>query len=52
LLRRAHDPAAAKLDAASDDDEDLTDEDLRAVQAARSEPGISWSGADEELNAS
>jgi hypothetical protein len=38
LLRRAQDPVVAKLDAAPyDDDEDLTDEDLRAVKEARSE---------------
>lgn len=46
LLRRAQDPIAAKLDAAVYDDEKLTDEDLRAVKEARSEPGISWSGAE------
>jgi len=43
LLRRAQDPVAAKLDAAPYDDEELTDEDLRAVRRARSEPGISLS---------
>jgi hypothetical protein len=32
LLRRAQDPVAAKLDAAPYDDEELTDEDLRAVK--------------------
>jgi hypothetical protein len=46
LLRRTQDPVAAKLDAALCDDEDLTDEDLRAVKEARSEPGISWSDAE------
>ena len=51
LLRRAQDPVAAKLDAAPDDDEELTDEDLSAVKEARSEPGISWSDAEAELNA-
>jgi hypothetical protein len=51
LLRRAQDPVAAKLDAAPFDDEELTDEDLRAVKEARSEPGISWSDAEAELNA-
>jgi hypothetical protein len=51
LLRRAQDPVAAKLDAAPYDDEELTDEDLRAVKEARSEPGISWSDAEAELNA-
>jgi hypothetical protein len=51
LLRRAQDPVAAKLDAAPYDDEELTDEDLRAVREARSEPGISWSDAEAELNA-
>lgn len=43
LLQRAQDPAAAKLDAAPYDDEELTDEDLRAVHEARSESGLSWS---------
>lgn len=51
LLRRAQDPVAAKLDAAPYDDEELTDEDLRAVKEARSEAGISWSEAEAELNA-
>jgi hypothetical protein len=51
LLRRAQDPVAAKLDAASFDDEELTNEDLLAVKEARSEPGISWSDAKAELNA-
>jgi hypothetical protein len=51
LLRRAQDPVAAKLDAALNDDEELTDEDLRTVKEARSEPGISWSDAEAELNA-
>lgn len=51
LLRRAQDPVAAKLDAAPYDDEELTDENLRAVKEARSEPGISWSDAETELNA-
>lgn len=37
LLRRARDPVAAELDAAPYDDEELTDEDLRAVEEARSE---------------
>ncbi len=51
LLRRAQDPAAPKLDAVPYDDEELTEEDLRAVQEARSDPGISWSDAEAELNA-
>lgn len=50
LLRRAQDPVAAKLDVAPFDDEDLTDEDLSAVNEARSEPGIPWSDAEAELN--
>jgi len=45
LLRRAQDPVAAKLDAAPHDDEELTDEDLRAIKEARSEPGASWPDA-------
>lgn len=44
LLRRAQNPVTAKLDAAPYDDEELTDEDFRAVKEARCEPGISWSG--------
>lgn len=51
LLRRAQDPIAAKLDAAPYDDEELADEDLRAVNEARSEPSMSWSDAEAELNA-
>jgi len=49
LLRRAQDPVAAKLDAAPFEDKELTDEDLRAVKGARSEPGIAWSDAEAEL---
>lgn len=45
-VARYVDPVAAKLDAAPFDDEDL-----RAVKEARSEPGISWSEAEAELNA-
>lgn len=51
LLRRARDPVAAKLDAAPYDDEELTDEDLRAVLEARGESGVPWSEAEAELNA-
>jgi hypothetical protein len=51
LLRRAQDPVAATLDAAPYDDEELTDEDLRAIKEARSEAGISWSDIEAELNA-
>ena len=51
LLRRAQDPVAAKLDAVPYDDEELTEEDLRAVQEARSEPGVPWPEAEAELNA-
>ena len=51
LLRRAQDPVAAKLDAAPYDDEELTDEDRRAVEEARKETGISLSDAEAELNA-
>ena len=39
-------PTLAKLDAAPYDDEELTDEDLRAVNEAQKEPGISWSDAE------
>ncbi|MBS1862259.1 MAG: hypothetical protein JSS68_11175 [Actinobacteria bacterium] len=42
LLRRAQDPVVAKLDAAPVDDEELTDEDRRAIQDARKEPGVPW----------
>jgi hypothetical protein len=51
LLRRAQDPVVAKLDAAPYDDEELTEQDLRAVREARREPGIAWSDARAELNA-
>lgn len=51
LLRRAQDPAVAKLDAAPYDDEELSEDDLRAIREARSEPGIAWSEAEAELNA-
>jgi hypothetical protein len=51
LLRRAQDPVIAKLDAAPYDDEELDEEDLRAIRAARSEAGIAWSEAEAELNA-
>jgi hypothetical protein len=40
-----------RLDTAPYDDEELTDEDLRAVEEARSEPAISWSEAEADLNA-
>lgn len=51
LLRRARDPLVAKLDAAPYDDEDLTEEDLRAVRSARDEPGVPWSEAEAALSA-
>lgn len=51
LLRRAQDPVIAKLDAAPYDDEELSEEDLRAVREARSETGIAWPEAEAELNA-
>lgn len=51
LLRRAQDPVAAELDAAPYDNQQLTEEDLCSVKEARSEPGISWSDAEAELNA-
>jgi len=51
LLRRAQDPVAARLDAAPFDDEELSEEDLRAIRDARGEPGVSWSEAEAELNA-
>jgi hypothetical protein len=51
LLRRAQDPVVAKLDAAPYGDEELTDEDLRAIKKARREPAISWSDAEAKLNA-
>lgn len=43
-----HAPVKTKLSAASHDAE-LTDEDLRAVKEARSEPGTSWSDAAAEF---
>lgn len=51
VLRRAQDPVAAKLDAAPYDDEQLTEEDLRAVHEAQDEPGGAWAEAEAELNA-
>jgi hypothetical protein len=51
LLRRAQDPVVAKLDAAPYDDEELTEQDLRAVREARREPGIAWPDVRAELNA-
>jgi hypothetical protein len=51
LLRRAQHPVAAMLEAAPYDDEDLTDEDLRAITEARSEAGISWPDAKAEPSA-
>jgi len=51
LLRRAQDPVIAKLDAAPYDDEELIEEDLRAIRQARSEPGVPWPEAEAELNA-
>jgi hypothetical protein len=50
LLRRARDPVVAKLDAAPYDDEELSEDDLRAVREARGEPGIEWSYAEAELS--
>lgn len=50
LLRRAQDPVVAKLDAAPYDDEELTEEDLRAVRDARNQMGIAWSDAEAELS--
>jgi len=43
LLRRAHDPVVAELDAAPYDDEEFTAEDDAAVREGLSEPGIPWS---------
>jgi hypothetical protein len=49
LLRRAQDPAVARLDALEYDDEPVTDEDRAAIKAAQSEPSISWAEAKAEL---
>jgi hypothetical protein len=49
LLERAQDPMFALLDAAPLDDEPLTEEDLRAIGAARKEPGMPWEQARKEL---
>jgi hypothetical protein len=51
LLRRARDPVVAKLDASPYDDEELSEQDLRAIREARSEPGVVWPEAKAELNA-
>jgi hypothetical protein len=40
----------AEPNAAPSDDEELTGEDLRAVRTARSQPAVSWSDAEAELN--
>jgi hypothetical protein len=50
LAANARDSTVAELDAAPYDGEELTDEDMRAVKAARSEPAVSWSDAEAELN--
>ncbi len=50
LLRRAQDPVVAKLDAAPDDDEPLSDEDLQAILEARREPGVEWPQSEAELS--
>jgi hypothetical protein len=50
LLRRARDPVVAKLDAAPNDDEPLSEEDLRAILEARREPGVEWPRAEAELS--
>lgn len=44
------DSTQARLDASPYDDVELTDEDLRAVKEAKSEPGVSWSDAEAELS--
>ncbi len=51
LLERAKDPVVAKLDAAPYDDEELTEDDRRAIEDAADDPGIPWSEAQAELNA-
>ncbi len=51
LLRRAQDPVVAKLDAVPYDDEELSEEELRAVREAQWEPGVPWSEAEAELSA-
>lgn len=43
---RFQDPITTKLDVAPYADEELTDEDLRAVEEARGEAGISWADAE------
>ncbi len=49
LLLRAQDPVVAKLDAAPYDDEELTEEDRKAMREAVREPGIPWSDAESDL---
>jgi hypothetical protein len=51
LLRRAQDPVIAKLDAAPHDDEEFSEEDLRAIRRAQSQPGVPWSEARAEMSA-
>jgi hypothetical protein len=50
LLRRAQDPVIAKLDAVPYDDEEVSEEDLRAIRQARNEPGVPWSEVEAELS--
>jgi hypothetical protein len=51
LLRRARDPVIAKLDAAPYDDEEVSEEYLRAIRQARSEPGVPCPEAEAEPSA-
>ena len=51
LLERAKDPVVAKLDAVPYDDEELTNENRRAVDDAADEFGVPWSEAVAKLNA-
>jgi hypothetical protein len=51
LLPRAQDSVIAKLDAALYEDEEVSEEDLKAIRQARSEPGVPWPEAEAELSA-
>jgi hypothetical protein len=44
MLRRARDPAIARLEAAPYDDEPFTEADRDAVREARQEPRVPWTG--------
>lgn len=46
----SHDRRSTDLDSAPWDDEDLSDEDRRAVQAAKQEDGVPWHEGAQEID--